>query len=299
MVWLAMLVGLLCGEAVAGQDANDAFEIGQQWTYQHEGPRPGSMEPNDIDGERIMHIVGVVNEPEGKRWIIEERFTEDEKVTGRLYVNQQRLITAIVIENEKGETARLRYDPPVPYQVMELKIGEQKTIETSLKMDSAKITLPSTTTIQRLNDETIATSAGEFVGCGHYKITTKATLDIKIAKIPFTEERERWYHAKVNGLVKEVYRKGPIKFFTWSREGYTATSVLTAFGKKEVPADLTGGHNPANAKPEKMPLADAQPATHSGARVLAMALIALAVLSLGTYVVLRRAKRSVAQGSEK
>ena len=105
-------------------------------------------------------------------------------------------------------------------------------------MDSADFSLPSTIVIRRLDNQTVTTPAGEFADCQYFKITTKAIFDIKIAKIPVTEERERWYHPKVNGLVKEVYRKGPIKFLAWSQEGYTATSVLTAFGKEEVPAEI-------------------------------------------------------------
>jgi hypothetical protein len=59
-------------------------------------------------------------------------------------------------------------------------------------------------------------------------------VDVKIAKIPFREERERWYHPSAQGMVKEVYRKGPVKFLGWSRAGYTATSTLLAYGREEV-----------------------------------------------------------------
>jgi hypothetical protein len=287
LLMISTLVSLFCIEAWAGQEAKEPFQVGQRWVYQHEGPRPGSMEPNAINGERIMHVIGVVEEPEGKQWIIDERFTKDENVISRLHVNVERLLTAIEIENEKKEAAKLRYDPPVPHQITELNVGEEKTIETSLKMDTAKFTLPSTISIRRLDNETITTPAAEFVDCRHYKITTKSIFNIKIAKIPVTEERERWYHPKVNGLVKEVYRKGPVKFLTWSREGYTATSVLTAFGKEEVPAEIRTASKVDNTKPIKE-----QPSETRRPAICAILLGATTFLVTGIYIHRKRVRQN-------
>jgi hypothetical protein len=236
--WCGIVAGLLCAVVWAGSPSPRRFEVGQQWRYRHEGPRPGSIEPNAIDGERILWVLSTAEEQGKTRWAIEECFTNDEGVIGRLYVDQDGLLTAIEIENRKGETARLHYDPPVPYQPADMNVAEVKTIQTTLRIDSASFALPSKTVTERLADETVATPMGEFPGCSHFQSTTTSTVDIKIARIPVTEERERWYHPSVNGMVKEVYRKGPIKFLGWSRPGYTATSILTAYGKETPP--LTG-----------------------------------------------------------
>ena len=143
------------------------------------------------------------------------------------------LLEAIEIETDKGETARLRYDPPVPYEPQGIAVGDTRTILTTLRMDSAGFALPCKTTIERLADETITAPAGDFAGCLHYRSVTASTFNVKIAKIPMTEERERWYHPAVQGMVKEVYRRGPVKFLGWSRPGYTATSVLIAYDRQE------------------------------------------------------------------
>jgi hypothetical protein len=234
--WAGAVLGVICATAWTAPTAQAEFEVGQRWQYRHDGPRPGSVEPNAIDGERIVQVLSAVDEPAGTQWTIEERFTRDPRIVARLYVGHDGLLAAIEIGNEKGETARLRYDPPVPYQPLEMKVGETQTVETTLRMDSANFGLPSTTVIERLEDETLVTPAGEFTGCPHYKSTSTSTLDIKIAKIPITEERERWYHPAANGMVKEVYRRGPVKFLGWSRDGYTATSTLTAYGREPVPS---------------------------------------------------------------
>jgi LPXTG-motif cell wall-anchored protein len=290
IVILSVLVGLLSLTGWAGQDVKEPFEVGQRWEYKHEGPRPGSFEPNDIDGERIIHVVGVTEKPEGKQWIIEDRFTGDEKATGRIYVNQERLLTIIELENEKGETAKLKYNPPIPYQIIDMNIGQEKTVETSLEMDSGDFTLPSTMMIQRLDNETITTPAGEFVDCWRFIFKTKSIFKIKIIKIPLTEERERWYHPSINGLVKEVYRRDPIKFLAWSQEGYSATSVLTAFGKEEVPARIETAREANNTNRDQKPSDPHQPKTSRTLSAYVVILGMAIVLMAGIYTFRKRKK---------
>jgi hypothetical protein len=231
---MIMSVFLCLPLVCTAQARGPQFEVGQRWEYRHEGPRPGSVEPKPIDGCRILRVVAIRDDQEAKRWVVEDRFTNDRDVVGRLYVDESRLLTAIEIENGKGEVAKLNYEPPVPYDGISLSVGAEETIETALSLESGQFRLPCTVVIRRLEDETVATPAGEFVDCLHYRTTTHSTVDIRIARIPVTEERERWYHPQANGLVKEVYRKGPVKVLSWSREGYTATSVLTAYARTEI-----------------------------------------------------------------
>lgn len=242
-----LLVGLACSAACAGQATAGPYELGRRWVYRHEGPRPGSVEPNAIDGQRILHVISETQEQGERSWAIEERFTNDPNVIGRLHVSEARMLAALDIENEKGEAVALYYDPPVPYLIAEMEIGQTTTIETTLRVKSGEFALPATIVIERLADETITTPAGEFANCLHYKVTNRSTIDAKVAKIPITEERHRWYHADVNGLVKEVYRRGPVRFLMWSKDGYTATSVLTAFDNVPVEAreEAAGSTAPA------------------------------------------------------
>ncbi len=243
------LIGLLC--AMAGANTGSGpFEVGQRWVYEHQGPRPGSVEPNAIDGQKILHVISTFEEDGAKRWVIQERYTNDPNVVGRLFVNDERMLVGFDIENDKGEVARLIYDPPSPYQVPQLDVGAETTIETVLRMNASDVTLPTTITIQRLPDETIETPAGSFTDCQYYTMTATVTLNIKIAKVRSTEERQRWYHASVNGLVKEVYHKHPLKFL--GKEfipGYTATSVLTAFEMQAVGSEQAFDPNEPRLSP--------------------------------------------------
>lgn len=287
----SLLVCLLCTAAWSGQAARADFEVGQQWVYRHEGPRPGNIEPNVIDGERIVQVISTADGPEGKQWVLEERFTNSKDVISRFHVNQEQILTLLEMENKKGEVAKLRYDPLTPYRATDLAVGQKRAIETTLKIESVEFSLPSTITIERLENETIATPAGEFVGCYHYRTTTLATVNIKIAKIPITEERQQWYHPRAGGMVKEVYRRGPIKFLTWSRQGYTATSELQAFGKQEVkPPVKPVLQDDTNDPPARQPLAP--PAKRSFDRTMVLILILVAgVLVIGHLRSRKRARR--------
>jgi len=176
MCLISTVACLFCTAAWAGRTAAEQFQVGQRWEYRHEGPRPGSTEPNAIDGERILHVIAVLEGNGQKQWVIQERFTNEPNVTARLYVSQERMLTAVEIANEKGEAVKLRYESPVPYQVTELQVGEEETIETALRVDSADFALPSTIVTERLADETITTPAGKFVDCLHYKSTATSTF---------------------------------------------------------------------------------------------------------------------------
>jgi len=149
-------------------------------------------------------------------------------------------------------------------------------------MDSPKFSMPTTLEFERLADETVETDAGTFDACRHYRTTTRATFDLKIAKLPVSEERHRWLHPRANGLVQETYRREPVKFLSWSRPGYDASSVLTAFGVEAVSETHTA------------PIAAQAPAshgTHSGSGGILLLVVAVIAATMGVLLLRRRSAR--------
>jgi len=213
------------------------FEVGQRWEYEHEGPRPGAVKTKVIDGRRILQVVSQVEQDGQTLWVIEERFTHDPNVVVLLYVDDTGMLRSLDGVNKKGEATRLTYEPAIVYQAMAMEVGEQKTLETKLLTEDGNFAMPITMEVSRLEDEAVVTAAGRLEACRHFEVVTKSLLDLKVAKIPIKETRQRWYSEEVSGLVKEVYEKGPGKFLTWSWEGYTSTSTLVSFGVEEVDAN--------------------------------------------------------------
>jgi hypothetical protein len=276
----AMSILLCAAMAPAG---HGAYEVGQRWVYQHSGPKPGSFEGEPIDGRRIAQVIR--HDPNDGCWIIEERYTKSSDPAGRLRVDPNRMVVAIEVDSKDGPPGLLRYDPPVPYEAPELAVGQSVTIETTLHMDSPAFSMPMRLEIERLGDETIATDAGTFEACRRYRTTTSATLDLKIAKVPFSEERHRWFHHSANGLVKETYRREPVKFLTWSRPAYEASSVLTAFGIEAVAERPLPDH----------PARDHDHDEHAGSALIPLALVAVAAAVAGVLLVRRRSVKSAAR----
>lgn len=228
-----LLVGSMLGSAAAsGPDA--PYRVGQYWEYNLKGPRPGAVEPNAIDGQRIVQVLGNVANDANERWVIEERFTNDPDVIGRLHVGSDRMQTFAVIANEKNEALMLTYDRPIPHQYVDMAVGESMQIETAVVSRPGGFTVPLSIEIKRLEDETVETPAGLFTDCRHYASVTDSVVDAKIAKIRFKEHRQWWYSDEVGATVKEIYTKDPVKSWIWSKGGYTSTSTLTAFGVRAV-----------------------------------------------------------------
>ena len=210
------------------------YAVGRYWEYSHEGPRPGAAEPHAIDGQRILHVLETVGAGAEQRWVIEDRFTNDPNIVGRLHVRGDRMLTAMVIENEKGESLTLTYDKPIPYQCVDMNVGDSTRIKTALVTQPGGFKLPCTIEITRLDDETLDTPAGRFADCRVFRSVTDSVIDIKVAKIPIKEHRQWWYSDRVGTTVKEVYSRDTVKFLTLSKDKYTCTSTLAAFGVRGV-----------------------------------------------------------------
>ncbi len=235
-MWIMGVSSLLClGQlGLAQTSSGEVFVVGQQWQYDHEGPRPGAMEPNAIDGQRILQVVSETELDGHTVWAIEERFTQDPNGVGLMFVDDRGLLGSLKVMNAKGESMTLTYDSAIAYQTMAMGVGEQRVVETRLVSGDGKFKVPIRMEVKRLEDETLVTPAGEFQGCRHLEFVTESVIDLKLVKIPFQETRHRWYSDEVHGLVKEVYQKAPGKFMTWSWQGYTSTSTLASFSMADV-----------------------------------------------------------------
>jgi hypothetical protein len=300
-VWLTLVSILLCQghlvvavhadmSVVGGTSAIKPFELGQRWVYDHEGPRPQAMEPNAIDGQRILQVVSRDDRSGQAVWGIQERFTGDPNAVGRLYVDDERRLRSIEVINEKGEGTRLIYEPSIAYQAMAMQVGGQTVVKTLLRTRDGKFKIPIQMGVRRLEDETVVTAAGRFEGCRHFEFVTKSTIDLKLMKIPMQETHHRWYSDQVNGLVKEVYEKAPGKFMTWSWKGYTATSTLVSFGTAEIDQKAVQDVESTSVDTDHTPDTEPNRPAHSVRRLAILGALFAAVCSLVIVRGVRRRK---------
>lgn len=116
-------------------------------------------------------------------------------------------------------------------------------------------------------------------------------MNIKIGKIRSTEEREQWFHDSVHGMVKEVYRKGAVKFLTWSRPAYTATSTLVSFTKEEGPIAGEAPPQAAVAETRPRPTAGAASGTPKPGPRRWILRGGIVILVVGSLLLVRQARR--------
>jgi len=105
-------------------------------------------------------------------------------IVGRLQVRGDRMLTAIVIENEKGESLILSYDQPIPVPVPGLEGGRVKTHRDDAGLPSRRIQIAlyaGNHPPQRRDPRSVA---ARFADCRVYRSVTDSILNIKIAKIP-------------------------------------------------------------------------------------------------------------------
>ena len=204
---VAMVLATLAGGIAYAED----WKVGQKWVYQHDGPRPFSIPPTTIKGDRMTEVTAIEGEGAAKRYLLKTVWGTEDANPSISYIDPNNLIHKLDIQYK----AILLFDPPVP-AFWPLKPGEQKTFKTN--MDVSGFIIPMEYIVKRLEDETITVPAGEFKNCQRFEIIS--FLQNEMLQ-PIKVKTDQWYHPKVKNLVKEV----TITNYQ-SENSYTGTSVL-------------------------------------------------------------------------
>mgnify|MGYP001185034407 CR=1 FL=1 len=166
------------------------------------------MRPPDttISGDRVREVVAVKEENEKKFWLIQEQWGNDDEWAGKTYVDANRMFNRI----ESGEDRIVTIEPSTPYDFLNLKPGEEKSVESTFKFGD-QFSFPRKMTVKRVQDETVKVPAGEFENCIHIQCEESTTFSPPNGDpVTIVTKREQWYSPKVNGLVKDVFTtKGP------------------------------------------------------------------------------------------
>ncbi len=222
---LILIVCCISMGAIAS-DKTDPFTVGEKWVYKHDGPKPMSWRNEKINGDMVRVVTGIKGEGEQKRWIIKDTYgTADERPTSS-YIDSKKQYSKM----DSGSDRSMTYEPAVPYYFPKLKVDETKEIAT--KFNYGQDGFPVSMKFKRVADATVKVPAGEFKNCQHYKVETVFTFNSDGNEFKMKFNRELWYNAKVNGLVKSVTIQPDREYNGQVRKGYTATSELKKYSKK-------------------------------------------------------------------
>jgi len=212
LIIIVTLTVLTC-ESVYAED----WEVGEKWTYKHEGPRPFADSSAAVQGDRTVELAAIKGEGADRRFLLKTLWGTEDNTPSIAYIDSKKLIHKIDIVN----LGVLVFTPPVP-AIWSLKPGEQKTLKT--KMDVAGFSLPMEYIAKRLKDETITVPAGKFKNCQHVQVMI-ATQDA--TDQPVKHKQDYWYHPKIGNLVKDI-----VVTNHEGGTGYTSTSVLKSHTKR-------------------------------------------------------------------
>ncbi len=209
---IVTLIVLTCG----GAQAED-WEVGEKWTYKHEGARPFADSSATIKGDRTVEVVAIKGEGAEKRFLLKTLWGTEDANPSTIYIDSKKMLHKVDFKN----LGILTFTPPVPV-FWTLKPGKQKTLKTMV--DIAGFSLPIEYSVKRLKDETITVPAGIFKDCQHVQVITSAQ---DAMGQPVKHKQDYWYHPKAGNLVKDVvvtnYKGGT---------SYTSTSILKSHTNK-------------------------------------------------------------------
>jgi len=220
-----LAMGMVLAGLSATAFAADPFAVGEKWTYQHEGDIPFRQPGTAIVGDRTREVLAIQGENEKKRWIIQEKWGDNDERPAKYHVDAKRMNDKIAM----GDNDALTIDPPYPFDYIDLKPGEEKKYEPKFQWgDNPPMAIK--ITAKRVEDETLKTPAGEFKDCAHVKCEETFGFTGQDGQtMAFTTKRDLWLHPSVNGFVKWSFTTQ----ITGRTEASTGTSILKAYSKEK------------------------------------------------------------------
>ncbi|MBZ0255068.1 hypothetical protein K8I31_03340 [bacterium] len=201
------------------------YAVGDQWIYQHTGPRPFKDPSEALNGDRIREIIRCETSNGESTWVFRDQWGDPEQYT-ICYVDANHECSRfeeennVIIDNEK----------PLPFDYPNLAINETKEYDSDVSASG----LPEMNihiTATRLSDESVQTPAGTFNHCRHIQVETKVTVTDQAPPMVPTYTENYWFHDSVNGFVKYELVFDPIEMNGVVIDGYTACSELKQFIK--------------------------------------------------------------------
>ena len=211
---LLLVIVVLTGGSVGAED----WQVGQTWTFQHEGPRPYGDALSTVEGDRVVTVTAIKGTGKDKRYLVKNTWGKNDPTPATSYIDQDALIHQIDLD----ALGLLQFKPPVPAFWKALKVGEKKVLKATMTVSGFALALEYT--VKRLMDEVVKVPAGSFKDCVHFQVISK--MDNPMGGGVSQSKADQWYHPQVKYFVKEKV----VSNFQ-ADNSYTATSVLKSYRK--------------------------------------------------------------------
>ena len=212
--WLWVVAVVFMSGSVCGED----WQMGQSWTFQHEGPRPHGDALSTVEGDRGVAVTAIKGAGKDKRYLLKNTWGKNDPNPATTYVDKDALIHQIDIDS----LGAIQFNPPVPAFWTSLKVGGKKVLKTTMNVSG--FSMPLEYTVTRLMDEIVKVPAGTFKDCVHVQVISK--MENPLGGGTSQSKVDQWYHPQIKYFVKE---KVVTNF--QADNSYSATSVLKSSTK--------------------------------------------------------------------
>lgn len=146
------------------------YAVGDQWVYQHTGPRPFKDKSAVLYGDRIREIIWRETSDGESTWVFRDQWGDPDQYT-ICYVDANHECSRFEEENN----VIIDSDKPLPFDYQDLAVNERKEYDSDVAsngLPQMKIHITAT----RLSDESVQTPAGIFSHCRHVQVESQVTI---------------------------------------------------------------------------------------------------------------------------
>jgi hypothetical protein len=198
----------VCAWAYGGEFT---YEVGQVWTYDHEGPQPWGTK--DATGVRTCTVLRKAKVGDKDCWVIEDRYEQGERPIEEFVGPDHSVIRQILHGGESNDLAE--FEPPLEDPLFSLEMGQEKQAECQVVFHGLADGQETnrfrfTRTMKRLPDESVTVPAGTFADCKRISDRIVLHLEHEGTSFDVVAVRQAWWDSQ-KGLVKEEFVVEPLK----------------------------------------------------------------------------------------
>lgn len=219
LLFVVSMTGTVLAEDVS-------FSVGEKWVYDHEGPRPWRPPTETVYGDRVREIASTSTSNDETTWKVVEKWGTYDGSPTHYTLGADGKAKSMMMG-----TSRVTITPPMPVMMMGLEQGETLTYDGSLKVYGGEGQFGLSMDMKREADQTIEVPAGTFEDCIYYTGTSTLKITMNGNDLEVVAKHEIWFHASVNGMVKEVYTYDTMNFGDTRIPAFECVSTLKSYTK--------------------------------------------------------------------